>query len=215
MENTYDQSIHRIREIEPDILLKIKEAREKKESAIAIKELQQKAGLATADSKDKTKGRFERNRDKNRSGSKADGPKDGNGYYKYGNCGKTHKGVCRKLKKTTDQNTTPRKDWRERNGKRPNAATRNYIKQMISSDSKKNRKGKGKRRYSSDSSSSDSSCDEPWRRGMSGAEQMHMLASAGINPSDSDIEFASDDERKYRKQAKKWSKSKKSKRRRR
>ena len=62
-ENTYDQSIHRIREIEPDVLLKIRESREKKESAIAIKELQQKAGLATADSKDKTKDRFERNRD--------------------------------------------------------------------------------------------------------------------------------------------------------
>ena len=43
---------------------------------------------------------------------------------------------------------------------------------------------------------------------MSGAEQMHMLASAGINPNDSDIEFASEDEKRYRKQAKKWSKSK-------
>ena len=136
MENTYDQSIHRIREIEPDILLKAKEAREKKESAIAIKELQQKAGLATADSKDK-KSRYG-NRDKNRSTPKGDGPKDANGYYLCGTCGKSHKGVCRKLKKTTDQNTTPRKDWRERNGKRPNAATRNYIKQMILSDSKKN-----------------------------------------------------------------------------
>ena len=97
----------------------------------------------------------------------------------------------------------------ERNGKRPNAATWNYIKQMISSDSKKRRKGKGKRRYTSDSSSDESSSDgSTWRSGMSGAEQMHMLASAGINPNNSDIEFASEDEKQYRKQAKKWSKSK-------
>ena len=33
---------------------------------------------------------------------------------------------------------------------------------------------------------------------MSGAEQMHMLASAGINPIDSDIEFEEGDERRYR-----------------
>ena len=93
-------------------------------------------------------------------------------------------------------------------------ATQNYIKQMIPSDSKKNRKGKGKRRYSSDSSSEESSSDgESWRSGMSGAEQMHMLASAGINPNDSDIEFASDDEKRYKKQAKKWSKSKSKRRR--
>ena len=48
---------------------------------------------------------------------------------------------------------------------------------------------------------------------MSGAEQMHMLASAGINPNDSDIEFTSDDEKRYKKQAKKWSKSKSKRRR--
>ena len=34
---------------------------------------------------------------------------------------------------------------------------------------------------------------------MSGAEQMHMLASAGINPADSDIEFTSEDEKRYKK----------------
>ena len=43
---------------------------------------------------------------------------------------------------------------------------------------------------------------------MTGAEQMHMLASAGINPNNSEIEFESGDEKRYRKQAKKWSKSK-------
>jgi len=210
MENTYDQSIHRIREIESEIILRVKETREKKENAMAIKELQEKAGLATTSPKERTKGKFgNRDRTKNRSTSKGDGPKDANGYYKCGNCNKTHQGVCRRLKKTTDQNTTPTKDWMTKK------ATRNYIKQMISSDSKKKRKGKGKRRYSSDSSSSEeSSSDESWRRGMSGAEQMHMLASAGINPNDSDIEFASDDEKRYKKQAKKWSKSKSKRRKR-
>ena len=44
---------------------------------------------------------------------------------------------------------------------------------------------------------------------MTGAEQMHMLASARIDPNDSDIEFTSEDEKRYKKQAKKWSKSKK------
>ena len=43
---------------------------------------------------------------------------------------------------------------------------------------------------------------------MTGAEQMHMIASTGVNLNDSDIEFISDDEKRYRKQAKKWSKSK-------
>ena len=137
-ENSYDQLIGKIKEIKPDILLKLKEREEKKESAKAIKELQEKTGLATTSPKGK--GKFG-NRDKHRSTPKADGPKDTNGYYNCGNCGKTHKGVCRKSVKgaTTDQNTTPRKDWMSKK------ATRNYIKQMISSDSKKRRKGKGKR----------------------------------------------------------------------
>ena len=34
---------------------------------------------------------------------------------------------------------------------------------------------------------------------MSGAEQMHMLASTGINPNDSDIEFKPGDEKRYQK----------------
>ena len=49
---------------------------------------------------------------------------------------------------------------------------------------------------------------------MTGAEQMHMIASAGLDPNDSDIEFDPEDERKYRKQAKKWSRSKGKRRRR-
>ena len=96
-------------------------------------------------------------------------------------------------------------------------ATLNYIKIMVVSESKKNiRKGKRKRRYSSDSDSSESSSSdgESWRSGMSGAEQMHMLASAGINPNDSDIEFDPEDGRRHKKQAKNWTKSKGKRRRR-
>ena len=49
---------------------------------------------------------------------------------------------------------------------------------------------------------------------MSRAEQMYMIQAAGLDPNDSDIEFDPEDERRYRKQAKKWSKSKGKRRRR-
>jgi hypothetical protein len=56
--------------------------------------------------------------------------------------------------------------------------------------------------------------DTGWRSGMSAAEQMHVLASSGNDPNDSDVEFDTDDLKKYKKQAKKWSKSNKNKRKR-
>ena len=43
---------------------------------------------------------------------------------------------------------------------------------------------------------------------------MHMIAAAGLNPDDSDIKFDPDDERRYKKQAKKWSRSRGKRRRR-
>ena len=43
---------------------------------------------------------------------------------------------------------------------------------------------------------------------MSGVEQMHMLASADINPNDSDIKFNSADKKSYQKQVRKWTKGK-------
>ena len=81
-------------------------------------------------------------------------------------------------------------------------AAKNYIKQIVLSETKKGREGKGKHSYSSNDSDS-SSDEESWRSDMSGAEQMHMLASAGINPNDSDIEFDSANEKRYQKQVKK------------
>ena len=44
---------------------------------------------------------------------------------------------------------------------------------------------------------------------MNNAEQMHVLASAGISPSDSDIKIDNDDLKRYRKQAKKYFQKKK------
>ena len=65
-------------------------------------------------------------------------------------------------------------------------------------------------RKNHDSNSSDSdSADEAWRRGMNSAEQMHVLASTGISPSNSDIEIDNDDLRCYMKQTKKYFKKKK------
>ena len=61
------------------------------------------------------------------------------------------------------------------------------------------------RKHDSDSSDSDSSSVDSWRRGMSKAEQMHVLASSGNDPNDSDIEFDKSEIWLYRKQTKKWS----------
>ena len=112
-ENSYDQSIRKIKEVEPEILLKLKEREEKRDSAKAILELQQKAGLRSKSGSITDKGDKDKYRDKNRSTSNGNGPKDANGYYLCGNCNKTHKGVCHKPipGASTDQNTTPRKDW--------------------------------------------------------------------------------------------------------
>ena len=74
---------------------------------------------------------------------------------------------------------------------------------MFETKKEKNRKGKGKRLYSSSNSDSSSNEEEPWRSGMNGAEQMHMLAYAGINPNTSDIEFDSDDKKCYQNQSRK------------
>jgi hypothetical protein len=54
---------------------------------------------------------------------------------------------------------------------------------------------------SSDSSDSD---DDDWKNGMNQAEQMHVLASAGVDPSEENIQFDSSDLKRYRKQAKKY-----------
>ena len=57
---------------------------------------------------------------------------------------------------------------------------------------------------SGDADSSDSDGEDSWKHGMNQAEQMHVLASAGIDPNDRDIQFSPSDLKRYRKQAKKY-----------
>ena len=62
----------------------------------------------------------------------------------------------------------------------------------------------------SNGSDSDSEDDkQPWKKGLNTAEQMHVLASAGISPDDDDIEFDKDELKAYKKKAKKYCRSKK------
>ena len=69
----------------------------------------------------------------------------------------------------------------------------------MSETKKKNRKGKDKRRYSTRDLDSSSDEEESRKSGITRAEQMNMLASAGINLNNSVIEFESSDEKRYQK----------------
>ena len=55
--------------------------------------------------------------------------------------------------------------------------------------------------YDSDSDSSD---NESWKKGMNHAEQMHVLASGGINTSETNIKVDDNDLKRYKKQARKY-----------
>ena len=133
--NTYNKSIGKIKEIESEILRMLKEREEKRDNAKAIAELQQKASIPAKSSNMKSGKTGNYNNDKNQSERKPDGQKDANGYYKCGNCGKTHKDVCRKpvpgATTTTEQNRTPRKEWMTKK------ATKHYIHKIVASETKK------------------------------------------------------------------------------
>ena len=73
-----------------------------------------------------------------------------------------------------------------------NKQQKQYIKSMFAANQK-----------SGDSNSSDSD-DEDWKHGMNQAEQMHVLASAGVDPSNKNIQFDPADLKRYRKQAKRF-----------
>ena len=149
-EETYKRSIGKIAEVEPDILLKIKQLKTTRDNVEVILELQEKVELCTKTGNGKGK---HRNKDKDKTTQKINGQKDENDYYLCGNCGKTHKSVYRKPVAGTTSNQggsdAPRK-WMCK------SATKNYIKQMVTSETK-NKKRKGKRRYSSRNSDSSSS----------------------------------------------------------
>ena len=61
----------------------------------------------------------------------------------------------------------------------------------------------------SNGSNSDSEDNkQPWKKGMNTAEQMHVLASAGISPDDDDIKFDKDELKAYKKKAKNYCRNK-------
>ena len=61
-----------------------------------------------------------------------------------------------------------------------------------------------KHKSGASSDSSDSDDDDSWKQGLNQAEQMHVLASAGFDPSERNINFDPSDLKRYRKQAKKY-----------
>ena len=169
-ENTYDASIGKMVELEPEIYKRIEAQKVAAANTAAIKELQQKVGS------------------KKSSGRGGSGTANGDSkvYKDCKTCGKRHPGVCWDLEKS-DSKKRSRKYLTKDDAKQ-------YMKMALAKHCK----------HDSDSSDSDSSVDS-WRRGMSKAEQMHVLASSGNDPNDSDIEFDKSEIRRYRKQAKKWS----------
>ena len=55
--------------------------------------------------------------------------------------------------------------------------------------------------YNSDSDSSD---NESLKKGTNHAKQLHVLASVGINPSETNIEIDNNNRKRYKKQAKNY-----------
>ena len=68
----------------------------------------------------------EKGKHKNQGTTKSNGPKDKNGYYLCGICGKPHKGICCKLKDVTQQPSKQGGDTPKNRMSKP--ATKNYIK---------------------------------------------------------------------------------------
>lgn len=127
--------------------------------------------------------------------SNGNGSSDKSSFQKCPICKKTHKGKC----------------WfgpgGEKNGNgNSNGNSYKHNKNFLTS---KNAKQMMKTMIAkSKENDSDSDSGDTWRTNLSDAEQMHVLAAAGISPDDEDIEFEDDDLKLYKKQAKKWSKSK-------
>ena len=151
-EEAYERSNGKIAEVKSEILLKIKQLERTCDNAKTILELQKKVGVHTKTGNGKSK---HRNKDKDKTTQRANKPKEKNGYTLCGNCGKTHKYVCCKsVTGTTSKqgdSDSPRKRMNE-------SATKNYIKQMVTSETKKkNTKRKGRRHYSNSDSDPSSS----------------------------------------------------------
>ena len=65
-----------------------------------------------------------------------------------------------------------------------------------------------KQHHSHDDSDSNYDEEETRRNGLNQAEQMHILASVNINPSEDDIKFSKDDFKRYSKEGKGYFKNK-------
>ena len=104
-------------------------------------------------------------------------------------CGKNHAGECWKL-----QNGGGNNSGRKGNNYNTfNKEAKQYMKAMFA------RQASG---ASSDSSDSDD--EDSWKQGLNQKEQMHVLASAGFDPSERNINFDPSDLKRYKKQAKKY-----------
>jgi len=185
-EKSYDESISKLESLEPGI---------KREH-----ENQKKIDAATTNSGNKKQRSSSSGGDKSKQFNHNSNKNNQNGNQKCPICKKPHKGKCWFAPGGEKSNNN--NGYNKKNNNNKNFITSKDTKQMIKSmiaDSKDN---------DSDSDSGDSS----WRNNLSDAEQMHVLAAAGISPDDDEIEFDDDDLKKYKKQAKKWSKSNKRKR---
>jgi hypothetical protein len=178
--NTYAQSITKLKEIEPGILKQLKFAKEQLQQAKDIAELQKGKGKSsnTASSSSSSRDR------KQNGGEKRKRECD--------TCGKRHAGECWKL-----QNGGGNNGGRKGNNYNTfNKEAKQYMKAMFARQAS----GAG-------SDSSDSDEEDSWKRGLNQKEQMHVLASAGFDPSERNINFDPSDLKRYKKQAKKYFKS--------
>ncbi|OEU21421.1 hypothetical protein FRACYDRAFT_235044 [Fragilariopsis cylindrus CCMP1102] len=103
-------------------------------------------------------------------------------------CGKRHAGEC----------------WKLQNGGGNNGGRKGNNYNTFNKEAKQYMKAMFAKHTGASSDSSDSDDDEPWKKGLNQAEQMHVLASAGFDPSERNINFDPSDLKRYKKQAKRY-----------
>jgi hypothetical protein len=104
-------------------------------------------------------------------------------------CGKNHAGEC----------------WKLQNGGGNNGGRKGNNYNTFNKEAKQYMKSMFAKQASGDVDSSDSDDEDSWKHGLNQAEeQMHVLASAGVDPNDRNIQFDPSDLKRYRKQAKKY-----------
>ena len=109
-ENTFEESIGKITEIEPLILATEKEKKATAANATAIKELQD--SIANKEKGERNGSGGGRNDSANKD--KGNGLVNKEGYYLCGTCNKRHNGTCRLLSSESNPRNTPTKKWMSR-----------------------------------------------------------------------------------------------------